>query len=227
MTIGFLHIDGAKASEEARYCARAMVASARKVMPYEEIVQFTDMTTKPLKGVDAVRRKPSEPMGLLRMRHCAGVDGEWLFVDTDVIFQQPVTAVFKKTNWDIAVTSRNWTHVKHAVGFSQRMPFNTGVVFSRCPQFWGEVYTRLRCLDPEQQEFMGEQQIICEVAADTDRYKIKYLSGAVYNCPPEVPGKNPTSAETEAAAAILHYKGKERKLMMLRRAKHQGLRRCA
>jgi hypothetical protein len=223
--IGFLHVDKhTESSEEAYLCARAMVASAREVMPYAHIVQFTDMTTKRMKGVDAVRRKPSEPMGLLRMRHCAGVDGKWLFVDTDVIFQKPVGPVFK-SEFDIAVTSRNWSHVKHAVGFSQRMPFNTGVVFSRCAHFWGEVYTRLRNLEPELQEFLGEQQIICEVAADTDRYRIKYLKGSIYNYPPEVPGLNPSSAEMEAAAAILHYKGEDRKALMLQRT--MGARRCA
>lgn len=221
MTIGFLHIDThSKSAEEARLCARAMVSSALKVMPYTEIVQFTDMTTKPLKGVDDVRRKPSEPMGLLRMRHCAGVDGEWLFVDTDVLFQQPVDSIFKR-DFDVAVTSRDWSHVKHAVGFSQRMPFNTGVVFSRCPRFWSEAYTRLRSLDPGQQQFMGEQQVICDMAQETDRFFIKHLKGSVYNYPPEVPGK-PTKEEMEAAAAILHYKGAERKAMMLKRA-----RRCA
>jgi hypothetical protein len=83
----------------------------------------------------------------------------------------------------------------------------------------------MRCLDPELQEFMGEQQIICEVAADTDRYLIKYLKGSVYNYPPEVPGLNPSSADMEAAAAILHYKGDERKALMLRRT--LGARRCA
>lgn len=217
MIIGFLHIDRPD-GEEARALARAMVASANRVMPYVCVVQFTDMKTKPIKGVSAVRRKPSEPMGLLRLRHCAGVQGEWLFVDADVIFQQPVTAVFKKDNFDVAVTSRNWSHVKPAVGFSQRMPFNTGVVFSRCPAFWAEAYTRLRCFDPKEQEFMGEQQVICDVAAETHRYRVKRLQGSVYNFPPEVPGK-PTSAELEEAAAILHYKGKERKPLMLKRAR--------
>ena len=225
MRIGFLHVNKrAEASEEAYLCARLMVESARRVMPYSEIVQFTDMVTKPIKGVTDVRRKPAEPMGLMRMRHCASVPGHWVFVDTDVIFQQPVGPVFK-SDFDIAVTSRNWSHVKHAVGFSQRMPFNTGVVFSKCPHFWSDVYTRLRNLDPEQQEFMGEQQTICDVASETDRYKVKYLRGSVYNYPPEVPGMNPSSAEMEAAAVILHYKGEERKALMLRRPRES--RRCA
>lgn len=222
MTIGFLHVDrDAESLRDARDCARAMVASAKKVMPYVDVVQFTDMTTKPIKGVDAVLRKPSEPMGLLRMRHCAGVTGKWLFVDADVMFQQPVHKVFKR-DFDIAVTTRNWSHVKLAVGFSQRMPFNTGVVFSKCPRFWSEVYTRLRWMDPAEQEFMGEQQMICEVATDTERYKIKRLLGTRFNFPPDVPGVHPSSQEMEAEASILHYKGKERKALMLERIRPQA-----
>jgi len=156
VTIGFFHVDkpGSEGAEMARLCANGMVRSAKRVMKYTPIVQFTDMTTKALKNVDEVRRKPSEPMGLLRIRHYAGVEGQWVFVDTDVIFQQPVKRVFR-SSFDIAVTRRDWSHVKPARGFSERMPFNTGVVFSRCPHFWSEVYTRMRVLDPEQQEFMG------------------------------------------------------------------------
>lgn len=220
MTIGFLHIDSAK-SEDARKWATLMVASARKAMPYVPIVQFTDLRTKAIKGVSSVRRKPSEPMGLLRLRHCAGVAGEWVFVDTDVIFQHSVKQVFKR-GFDIAVTSRDWGHIRSATGFAERMPFNTGVVFSRCPRFWSEAYTRLRHMDADLQHFMGEQQVICDVAAETDRYNIRKLHGSMYNFPPEVPGR-PSAQQLEERAAILHYKGPERKALMLER----GARRCA
>lgn len=225
MTIGFLHVDTPTATADGYDCARAMIVSAKRVMPRVPIVQFTDERTKAVKGVDAVRRKPSEPMGLLRMRHCAGVQGRWLFVDTDVIFQQCVRHVFKTKKFDIAITTRNWSHVRAANGFSQRMPYNTGIVFSRCPHFWAEVYTRLRDLEPDQQHFMGEQQVICDVAQE-DRYRVARLRGSVYNFPPEVPSEKPTSKELEAAACILHFKGQDRKALMLKRYRKAALR-CA
>lgn len=71
---------------------------------------------------------------------------------------------------------------------------------------------------------MGDQQVICEVAAEP-RYLVKKLKGAIYNFPPEVPGAQPSSAELEAVASIVHFKGPERKAMMLEQAK--GKRRCA
>jgi hypothetical protein len=214
MMIGFLHLEHGDNYKEARACARAMVSSARQVMPYIKIVQFSDLDTKEVKGIDAIRRKPLEPMGLLRMRHCAGVEGEWLFVDTDVIFQKPVTHVFSKP-FDIALTTRDWTHVKAAGGFTERMPFNTGIVFSRCPHFWGEVYTRLREYPIELQHFMGEQELINEVAKE-DRYRIKKLRGAIYNFPPDAPDAMPTNEQLYADASILHFKGNRKALMLER-----------
>ena len=219
MTIGFLHVDQDDTSAMGRECARAMIASVKKVMPFTPIVQFTDETTKALKGVSAVRRKPTEPMGLLRLRHCAGVEGKWLFVDTDILFQQPVDQVFHR-NFDVAVTKRDWAHLRPAIGFGELMPFNTGVVFSRCPKFWAEAYTRLRRMgDDDLEEFMGEQMVICDLAQDA-RYDVLQLSGAIYNFPPELPAGVP-SHKLQQRASIVHYKGARKSLML------QGGQQCA
>lgn len=214
--LGFVHMQPGTdvAIEEGIARARAMVASARRVMPWIRIVQLTDPTTAPIRGVDEVRRKPREPMGLLRLRHCAGLPGAWIFVDTDVLFQREVGHVFRSA-FDVAVTTRDWSHLKAAGGFTERMPYNTGIVFSRCPGFWAEAYTRLRDCDPDLQHFMGEQEVINAVAAETDRYRVKKLRGVYYNFPPEIPGALPSGAELQAAAAILHYKGEPRKRLML------------
>lgn len=225
MTIGFLCVDtNTPDSVEAYQCAKAMVKSARRAMPKVDIVQFTDLTSPVVQGVRHVRRKPREPMGLLRMRHCAGVPGDWLFVDTDILFQHPVTSVFKR-EFDVAVTSRDWSHLKVAQGFSERMPFNTGVVFSRRPSFWADCYLRLRDFDQDQQRFMGEQQVICALSGETDRYHVVHLKGSLYNFPPEVPGITPSQQEQMSAAHILHFKGRARKALMLKRRKQET--RCA
>lgn len=229
MKIGIYHVDThTEASRDAYIWAKALVRSARAWMPDVPIVHFTDLASKAVKGVDAVRRKPSEPMALLRMRHQASVDGDWLFVDTDVIFQGAVAKVFKRA-FDIAITTRTWPHLKVAVGFTERMPFNTGVVFSRCPHFWGEVYTRVRQLTPEQQEWMGDQEVICEMVDENDgRYDFGHLKGSIYNYPPVLPDANTEAMrrETEAAARIVHYKGAGRKAMLLARIQRES-RQCA
>lgn len=215
MTIGFYHIDRRDADSEQGYaCARLMVKSAKKSMPHVPIVHFTDTESKTVKGVDATRRKPLEPMALLRMRHHAGCDGNWLFVDTDVIFRQPVTAVFSAYAFEVAVTTRNWPHVKSAEGFAERMPFNMGVVFSRNARFWGECYTRLRDLEADLQDWMGDQIVFNDVVSE-GRYLVRRISGAAYNFPPEIPGKETSYKELLKQASILHYKGPERKRLLL------------
>jgi len=222
--IGFYHVaTRSEASELGYLCARKMVKSARKHMQAVEIVHFTDLTSPTVKGVTATRRKPSEPMALLRMRHHASVEGDWLFVDTDVLFQAPVTSTFKDAEWDIGVTTRNWPHLKAAEGFSDRMPYNMGVVFSRNHRFWMDCYTRLRDMDHSRQKWMGDQEAFCEAIA-SDRYAIKRFSGVRFNYPPVVPDKAKTADQLEEEASILHYKGPERKDMMLHR---QEPRRCA
>lgn len=229
MTIGFFFVDaGTKAAAENALCARALVQSVKDVMPYTPIVQFTDMTTKAIKGVNAVRRKPSEPMALLRMRHHAGVKGPWVFVDTDVIFQQPVSAVMKP-DFDIGITGREWSHVKAAVGFSTRMPYNTGVVFSKCPAFWQEVYCRLKHYPPELQQWMGDQEVIAEIVdEDVPRYHVRKLNGRRFNFPPVInpEDESPASRKALLEAAIVHYKGAKRKPLLLARIK-EGARLCA
>jgi hypothetical protein len=224
--VGVYHVDGkTDASEQMYACGRLLVRSVHKSMRGVKVVHFTDLTSRPIKGVDDVRRKPSEPMALLRMRHHAGVTGEWVFVDTDVCVRRSVQHVFEKP-FDIALTTRNWHHLKQANGFAERMPYNTGVVFSRCPAFWGEVYTRLRREDDEAQHWMGDQQVIGDMAeSDTCRYGIRKVWGSKYNFPPAV-GKDDNHAlslKMQQDAAILHYKGPARKAMMLR----DGIATCA
>ncbi len=215
MKIGFFWVDTKTETAEQNYlCARAMVASAKQYMPYIEVVHFTDGKTKPIKHT-TTKRKPSEPMALLRMRHHASVNGEWLFIDTDVVFQRNVRRVFR-SEFDIAVTSRNWSHLKPAVGFSERMPFNTGVVFSRCPHFWSEVYTRLRNADPELQQWMGDQEVICEIALEEPcRYFVRRINGARFNFPPVLEDPTTEYRQKLADAWIVHYKGPERKHLLI------------
>lgn len=230
MTVGFFHVDrpASPAADAMHECARGLVKSVRQAMPGVAVVHFTDLTSKAVKGVDAVRRKPAEPMACLRMRHHASVEGAWLFVDTDVVIQRNVARVFTSP-FDIALCHRDWTHLKPAGGFSERMPYNTGVVFSRNPRFWGDVYTRLRNLDAAEQEWMGDQAVICELVDDErPRYQVKFLRGTDYNYPPVLPGVDLTkqAALDAVNARIVHYKGPERKAMMLERMR-AGVRKCA
>ncbi len=229
MTIGFYHVEQpTQESYDAYIWARGMVASVRRTMAEVKVVQLTDLTSRAVKGIDGVRRKPAEPMALLRMRHQAGLSGDWLFVDTDVIFERSVESMFRKS-FDIAIPKRNWDHLKPAPGFTERMPFNTGVMFSRCPSFFAEAYARLRLLSDQQQHWMGDQEVINDILTeDRPRYGVRYINGLRYNFPPVVPDPDAKAklAELRSQVKITHYKGAARKAMLLERLKGEA-RQCA
>jgi hypothetical protein len=222
VTIGFFYIDTGTDSAAANLaCARLMVKSAKREMPNVGVVQFTDDATPAIKGVDEVRRKPSEPMALLRMRHHSSVTGDWLFVDTDVYFQRSVKSVFREHEFDIAVTNRDWKHLKAAGGFTARMPFNTGVVFSRSPAFWREVYGRLRQYPKSLQQWMGDQEVIGDLVHENEDmrwFSIHQLKGSLFNYPPTIRLEKTEGTRIDEAW-IVHYKGPSRKKMMLSRGK--------
>ena len=104
------------------------------------------------------------------------------------------------------------------------MPYNSGVMFSRCPRFWGEVYTRLRLRDRNEQKWMGDQAVICDMLLDdASPYRVQYLKGTIYNYPPALAQDVVESKTLQAEARIIHYKGSRRKALLL---KQEALR-CA
>ncbi len=223
MTVGVFYVDiGTKESREVAVCAAACVRSVRRTMPGTDVVHLTDETTAPVAGAEAVNRVPAGPMALMRFEHQSRVVGDWLFIDSDVLFQRDVRAVFDRP-FDVAVTTRNWKHLKPAAGFTDRMPFNTGVVFSRAQAFWVEALDRLRILSPDAQAFMGHQEVICDMVAD-GRYHVAHLKGSHYNCPPAMRKADdfPLSARMVKKAAIVHYKGLGRKHAMLKRIEREA-----
>jgi hypothetical protein len=226
--VGFLFIDGP--DKTARVCADGLVCSLRRAMPDVPIVQFSDAETPAITAVTEVRRLPreSESMAVMRFRHQANVTGDWLFLDTDVIVQKDVRRVFRST-FHVVVTTRNWPHLKAADGFSEKMPFNTGVIFSRSQAFWREALEQLEASETHDREFMGHQQVICDLVA-SGRYDVAYIKGSKYNCPPYVKGgkeggDKQLSDLLVREASIVHYKGAQRKAMMLKRIRREAL--CA
>lgn len=212
MTIGFFTVAG---RDSVHYqLAESLVRSIRTTMPSVPIVQFTDIDSPAVPHVDTVMRRAPAPMGLLRIAHQASVEGDWLFLDTDVVVQRDVRHVFDHP-FDVAVASREGTY-KHereaASRFMARMPFNFGVVFARCPAFWRSVQVHLETLSPARQHFMGEQEALCAVI-QSGAYAVHTLPPG-YNYPPR------RRTEDLRGQSIVHYKGSRKAWLLdqLRRA---------
>ena len=209
MTVGFFNVWRGDTTHIV--CADMMIRSVRRTMPGVEIVQLTDLDSPQLHGVDRCERLPAAASALLHCRHFAALPGDWLLLDTDVLVERDVRDVFRWP-FDIAVADRIGTMVNGEVGskFMQDCPYNCGVVFSRSPEFWRECCTLVEAMSPDKQRFMGIQYAACEVIA-ANRYYVKVLPGLEYNYPPR-------SREDDTAAAILHFKGRRKAMMLARMA---------
>lgn len=205
MKIGFFHV-GRGVTPHVQL-AQVLIVSARRWMPNVEIVHFTDSDTRAIVGVNEVRRQPAGPVALSCLEAYASAgDGDWLFVDTDVVIQRDVRWIFDRS-FDIAVASREGTLLEKEVGgkFMASMPYNKGAVFSRSPVFWCEAAAYLRTLSPKRQEWMGDQVAMNAVIA-TKCFNVEILDPR-YNWPPK-------TKDDIHDKAILHFKGKRKAWML-------------
>lgn len=192
---------------------RMSIASVRKSMPGVEIHHFTDTHTAPINGVDGtVAISGAMPMAVRRMTANSQCEGDWLFIDCDVIVQKDVRAVFEDAAFDVALTDRSGT-ITNEAKYAAVMPHNIGVTFSRSPAFWKTVLEYLKKLPLKLQEWEGDQRIVnAIVAAGGVGFNIKIVPGLLYNYPPRS-ADDPRISE----ASIVHYKG-NRKTFILKEA---------
>lgn len=186
MRVAYLFIDfGHDATVEQRQLATKSIASVRRHMPAAEIIHLTDMKTEPLDGVDCVWA--TEWAGKNRADLQSAVDGDTLFLDTDTIIMQDVSAVFKQS-FDVAVAARppDWDH--------KEAPFNQGVVFSRSPEFWRAVAKKAR----ERRSY--DEEGFSDVVLNGGFKVLELPVDFNFSVPPNL--------------SILHFKGQRKKYML-------------
>lgn len=188
--------------------AGMLLQSLRRWMPGVPVSQFTDELSPAVADVDDVRRLPAAPMAQLRPLHWSRSEGEWLFLDTDIIVRRDVAGVFDE-RFDIALADRNWTHMEPTPGLTRKMPYNAGVAFSRCPTFWRYVYDEVMARPHWAVDFMGDQRAIALVLGKHPvTFDLEVLPGMVYNYPP-----NALDDRGIFDAAIVHFKGSRKAWM--------------
>jgi len=202
LKIGFFAQKTNEASLVHFEMAQGLMDSARKAMPGVHLAHLTDGDSPAVKGADQVIRIAEKmPMAVRRMTHNSRLRGDWLLVDTDIIIKGDVREVFKQP-FDIALTDREGT-ITYEHKYAQAMPYNLGVVFSRCPAFWLQVLKYLVKAPERYQQWEGDQQVVCQmVKMGLDKqagFEVKILPGRQYNYPPK--------HRDDTEAKILHYKG--------------------
>lgn len=175
------------------------VGSARRVMPEVQIYHLTDMDCPEL--AEPIRIPKSDPMGVHRLKHYCQLEGEWLFCDSDVLFRKDVSEVFKD-QFDVAMATRGDDPVADTE-YGRAMPYNFGVIFSRCPDFWRTALMALQRMEPEAQEWAGEQ-LVAGKLMDSGLYNTRVLPRS-YNYTPQ------SVEEDLSGVSILHMKGHRKK----------------
>ena len=177
--------------------AQSLIASAKKAMPDVEVFQLTDGKCPAV--TEAIRIPGEMPMGVRRVKHYANLQGDWLFLDTDILIRKDVRDVFDKP-FDVAVASRTGT-IWENCDYAAVMPYNFGVVFSRNPKFWQAHLAMLQTLPKKLQEWEGEQLVLCALAKrPRSPYKVEVLPSS-YNWTPA------KKQDDISHAHILHLKG--------------------
>lgn len=180
--------------------AQHLVESCRRHMPGVQVSQLTDGDTPVPEGVNAIRIPGEMPMGVRRVTHYSLLRGDWLLLDTDILVRKDVRSVFDDPGFDVGLVSRVGTYMEDSK-YAEKNPYNFGVVFSRCPQFWGFVLPHLKDLSPELQKWGGEQLITCELAHQAlSCFSVKILP-STYNFTPAKRG------DDVGNVSLLHLKG--------------------
>lgn len=169
--------------------AQKCISSVRQAMPHAEIWHLTDEKGPVVDGVDKTLRVPVE--GAFCYRRCylqSLVEGDTLFIDTDVEVKEDVSNVFDD-DFDVGVTKDMCPGTKGIV-------YNSGVTFSRSPRFWSELGERLK--DFEFPDWHVSEREFSTYANECSM-KVKVLPGEEYNYVP--------SSEDDIAGKIVHYRG--------------------
>lgn len=214
----FPHVEGHWNAEEQaiqRDLTRVMIASARRAMPGIKVKMLTDDRTPPIESADEVLRRPiaGMPWIVWVCDFCAKLDGEVLYLDTDVVIQKDLRALFRVPA-DVVLPYRGPKVVD-----GRQQPFLFGVVAYRTREFWDEVRDRVKAMpDPIDQGWWGSQVAVFEMWMEENngrgKWKISSVPCSEYNYTPRDPHEDPQGKW------MLHYKGRKRKTWMLAKWGH-------
>ena len=196
MIVAFLSV------KEPPTYANIMVEHVQKAMPGIKICQLTDMDTPEVAGTIALRaRNEFDSITVFKMWHLSRLDGDVLFLDTDVVVNKDMSHVFM-LDFDVALTWRS-EQIVDPVGtnVTEMMPYNTGVMFQHSGYFWGEAARWAKDKD------IGWYADQIAAAALAPHFNVLKLHCDNFNYTPK------KADEDLSNRYAVHYKGKSRRLM--------------
>lgn len=185
-------------------CALRMIRSVRATMPGLQIIQRTDEHSKPVKGVDDVKRLAYADDDLFCsywIKHVLMMgDDPVIIADADIIYTRDVRHLFAR-DFSVALTVREdgetLKPVQHYCG---------GFILSRCWHFWRDVADYIRLCPPPLRQWYAGQVALHHIAP---RFPgVMELPAWQFNHAPHMPGE-------VSDASVLHFKGPQRKQWMI------------
>lgn len=198
--ITFLHVG------EVQPWAEVMVARAQKITG-QPVIQLTDNITPAVKGVDGVRRRDYDrPLMPFRLKHLSEINEPHLTLDSDVLLIRNIWDVWEEP-FDVALTYRNqpltltitFQGQEKGADIASHMPINTGVMFSRTPEFWVDCLKWTETLPGEKLNWWGDQMAVAAIA-NSGKYAVKRLECTEYNW-------TPSRLDHYEGAKAVHFKG--------------------
>ena len=204
MIVAFLHV-----GTDTRLPTK-MVEHVRRVMPQHQVLHMTDSETPAIEGVSRRQEIPYDGSRLMtyRLQHLAELAEPAIILDTDVIVQADLSAVFDK-DFDVALTKRKGRILYGGRDIVKSMPINSGVMFSRSQQFWVDCYELCKKAPQDIQRWFGDQLAISAVYKG-GRYSVLELPCSKFNYTPA------TQDEDVSAKFAVHYKGPRKEWMLAR-----------
>lgn len=180
--------------------ARIMCASVRRTMPDATLLHMTDSATPVIDGCERQELLyDGERLMTYRLQHLAIPGDEMVILDTDITVQSDLSPVMQKS-FDVALTKRTGVILYEGRDIVEMMPYNTGVMFSKCPAFWRECAESCARAPEAIQRWWGDQ-VSVRLAADSGRYRILELPVDTFNYTPEY------EHEDMSMRHVVHWKG--------------------
>lgn len=197
MNVGF-YLD--LPTDQFIWLAKAAAGRARNAFPTAKLTLLTvlDFPTVLDSTFDRVLRLQLPNDCFYGHRKCLAhsmVEGEWLFLDVDCMAQKDVSHVFN-SEFDVALCLRYFSKMV------EKNPFNGGVSFSRCPQFWIDVAGK-----PEDHKGGQDTETRFSKIGMDAKYVVRCLNGNLYNYSPDI------STDTCEGKYIVHYKGQRKNFL--------------
>jgi len=173
-------------------CASLMVESVRKHMPDTVIVQLSDKTMDPERGVDKMVKAEFDynihlfpPIWLRMISGVCQSEGTIVHCDADMVFSGDVNPLVVG-DYDIAICKRpggNGITDETSRQYRILHPYNIGFMIIKNPEFLG-CCCDIMDLEVYHKPTWALAQHIIGLVVNSGQFKVKFLDGAIYNRTP-------------------------------------------